>query len=208
MGDYMVEGIRELLLHAVTTQATTGSPGSFTVSDPNVQFTAVSHSLGSFLLFSAIHSELDRTKSERNASTQPTPLEAMLQRLGLVEMLANQIPLLEAAKLSRAEDSQSFQGLQDWCNQRKIAAGRDVTKGSCHDNARLIAWSDAADLLTFYLGQDFIDWQSSGNTVSFENRRVVNGLRWPWLYLFESPSTAHTAYDKNSKVIKELLISQ
>jgi hypothetical protein len=176
------------------------------VFDPNATFIIVSHSLGSFLMFSALHAEYHPhgERFEGDDTRRTEAFDYLLGHLSQAYFFANQIPLLEMAKLG-AVKSKSFLDLEAWSTQRKLSGNRDSSDDS-KPLGQIIAWSDPNDLLTWYLGDDFQSWQAKPETrIVIVNNIVKNASTWNWLWLLESPEHAHDNYARNPKVIRSLL---
>lgn len=183
----LVEGIRQLLMKSLKGPL-----------DPNAQFITISHSLGSFLLFSALHSEFDVQDARRTEV-----FNYVLGHLEEANFFANQIPLLEMAKLGTP--TSKFAGLDAWSKARKKYLR--LSDGPTSEIiGRVVSWSDANDLLTWYLGEDFKAWQAKpGSGIEVDNEIVKNSSTWNWLGLLENPERAHDNYSKNQHVIRSLL---
>jgi hypothetical protein len=209
MEGYLVEGIRQLLMKCVETgSVTTTALTSKTTPllDPDAHYITVSHSLGSFLIFSALHAEYS-PEGEKFGGADDKRTEVfdyLLGHLSQAYLFANQIPLLELAKLGSVS-SKSFLDLEVWSNQRKIAKGLG-SASTTELLGQIISWSDPNDLLTWYLGGDFQAWQTrTGSGISVVNNIVKNSSTWNWLWLFENPGDAHDNYAKNPKIIRSIL---
>jgi hypothetical protein len=208
----LVAGIRVLLEDCVRED--------FSVEAPKSNYITVSHSLGSFLVFSALHLSYD---SRNLKEADKKKLGYLLQHLSQAYFFANQIPLLELAKLNSLHETQeagspfepetdSFD-LKDWSENRRNSLLRDPI--ACTDPTgmplgEIVSWSDSNDLLTWYLGKDFEDWQThnhdaanSINGICVTNYVVKNASHI--LGLLELPGSAHDNYAKNPEVIKSLL---
>ena len=194
---YLVEGIRQLLMKCVK---------SMPPLDTNLHFITVSHSLGSFLMFSALHAEYspDGQKFNSDDAERTKVFDYLLGHLSLAYFFANQIPLLELAKLG-AVNSKSFLDLETWSAQRKLFAGAGAADGS-KPLGQIVAWSDPNDLLTWYLGADFQTWQATpASRILVVNNVVKNATTWNWIGLLENPEHAHDDYAKNPNVIRSIL---
>ena len=209
--DYLVEGIRQLLIKCVAkgaeeTGTLTSRPVNFT--DPNAQFIIISHSLGSFLILSSYQTANDpqalRFISPQEEKRREQDFCYLMGRLSQVYFFANQIPLLELAKMSPA-DARNFLDFSAWSTCRQTALGprnMDPSKPV----GQIVSWSDPNDLLTWYLGADFKSWQASDHSdILVVNKLVKNATTFNWLWLFESPDHAHNDYAKNPVVIRSLL---
>jgi hypothetical protein len=204
---YLVEGIRQLLMKCIETgskETTALTSKSTPVLDPHATFIIVSHSLGSFLMFSAVHAEYS-PHGEKFVGDNTKRTEAfhyLLGHLSQAYFFANQIPLLELAKLGGVS-SKSFLDLTAWSCQRKLSEGVAASEDS-KPLGQIVAWSDPNDLLTWFLGSDFQSWQAPPATrILIVNHIVKNATKWFWL--LENPESAHDNYAKNPEVIRSLL---
>lgn len=201
--NYLVEGTRQLLMKSVTkasvttAQITSQEP---VLLDQNAEYIIISHSLGSFLIFSALH--LDSGSPDGSDPQRVQVFNYLLGHLTQAYFFANQIPLLELARLGSQSGSKSFLDLRNWADQRRAATAGKAANGE--PLAQIVAWSDPNDLLTWYLGQDFQNWQAANaNGVQVVNRIVKNAPHWFWIV--EGPTSAHDNYAKNRTVIRSLL---
>ncbi|HTX76499.1 MAG TPA: hypothetical protein VMD29_09860 [Terracidiphilus sp.] len=188
---YIIPGLQQLLVKCVPEPL-----------DPNAHFITVTHSLGSYLLFSALALEKPQNGiSAEDAAVMKDRFHALLERLDAAFFIANQIPLLEMAWLGT--NSTRFFAFADWSKARK--EHRNLGEASTGEVlGKVVAWSDPNDLLSWYLGADFQRWQTPpGNGIEVENRLVKNAIRWFWL--FEDPSAAHDNYALNPAVVRALL---
>ena len=178
-----LEGIGELVLKSFKVTAD-GTRGDGATPAPNQEFVVVSHSLGSYLMFSA----LDFTDP-----ATPTPprwrddFEYVLRNTSKAYFLANQVRLLELANLDVTKNGNLVAHLKTWSDLRR-AARKDVPQ--------IVAWSDPSDLLTWSVPH--LD-----PIADVCNESVQNAPHWFWL--IESPGKAHTRYDQDKRVIKMML---
>jgi hypothetical protein len=182
MRKYLVEGVRELVLDSVTAAGTQ-------------EFVVVSHSLGSYLMFSALD-----LQSDPQAVTQPdwqTRFERVLSQTSHAYFMANQVRLLELASLDATENLRVH--LDNWGNLRTRAQ---------EPAPQIVAWSDPDDLLTWQVPDlaqsDAKD--SSAKHVQVINRPAKNA--WRWFGLIEGPAAAHTNYDINKSVVRAMVPKQ
>lgn len=190
---YIIPGLQQLLVKCVPQPL-----------DPIAHFITVTHSLGSYLLFSALALERPRSDvSAEQAAVMKDRFHGLLEHLDAAFFIANQIPLLEMAWLGTTRTH--FFAFEDWSKARKEHRG--LNEGPTSEIVgKVVAWSDPNDLLSWYLGADFQQWQTPpGNGIEVENHLVKNATRWFWL--FENPSTAHDNYALNPAVIRALLKS-
>lgn len=200
--NYLVEGIRQLVTNCVETAG----------NGAGVQYISISHSMGSFLIFSALHPEYEASSAAKGVdrAQRAADLDYLLGHLSQAYFFANQIPLLELAKLGTSKSGKSFVDLESWSQQRGAVLSRSATGADCSKPlAQIVAWSDPDDLLTWYLGTDFQQWQAKSadgktdNGVCVVNKRVKNTTRW--FGLIAGPLAAHDNYARNPRVIRALL---
>ena len=176
MQEYIVEGIREVVLASVT-------PAE------NQEFVLVSHSLGSYLIFSAL--DLQGGPQRVTPSDWESKFEKVLSQTSHAYFLANQVRLLELADLDTTENGSLIKHLEHWSRLRAQAH---------QDPPRIVAWSDPDDLLTWQLpGAD----QLKANGPNVNNRPAENATKWFWI--LESPDKAHSNYEKNKHVIRTMV---
>ena len=210
---YLVEGIRQLIVKCVETGAgqtkamAAATPYTF---DQNERFMTVTHSLGSFLMFSALQDEYKtgKVRSKEDEENQKRVFNHVLGHLGQAYFFANQIPLLELGKLGEL-NTRNFVDLSAWGDQRRKVENIGTAEPGCRNPlGQIVSWSDPSDLLTFYFGKDFTDWQAKpGTGICVVNKLVKNSPSWYFLGLLENPGPAHTDYARNPNVIKSLLAS-
>ena len=180
MHQYLIEGIREIVLH------------SFNKSE-NQEFVVVSHSLGSYLMFSALD-----LQDDPHTVTPPewkTNFGILLKRTSHAYFMANQIRLLELANLDDTKNGNLNTHLQNWNNLRVQAQ---------QPSPQIVAWSDPDDLLTWKVPD--LEQDATGtnmNNVAVENRSAKNVVRWFWL--LASPGGAHTKYDQNKLILRAMV---
>jgi hypothetical protein len=201
MHNLFLEGIRQLFLDSAEFQADGSKSNDWEEQLKNPQgidrdFIVVSHSLGSYLVFSTLnldgkHAALRQTESR--AIREDDAAQYIFQRTSLVYFFANQVPLLELANLGESETRDAdlpktarpdaTQGLSDqlskWSQLRLSFGG-----------SQLIAWSDPSDLLTWHVPQI--------HGLVVKNFDVRN-TRWHWI--IAGPESAHDNYDKNKNVL-------
>lgn len=175
MQQYLVEGIRELVLASVT-------------GAENQEFVIVSHSLGSYLMFAA----LDVQSNQRMTIPQwENRFDKVLSQTSHAYFMANQLRLLELADLDNSKNGSLVTHLEHWSRLRAQA----------HlDPPRIVAWSDPGDLLTWRLPDTD---PSSVNGDDVMNRPAQNATRWFWL--LENPEKAHLNYEANKRVIDAMI---
>jgi len=144
---YVLDGIRQLILKSQEDSRATGvsDPGRHPV-DP--EFIIVSHSLGSYLIFSAL--DINQTTTETTAVEQSrNTFQRVLERTSMVFFFANQLRLLELASLDGPSDRNLATHLESWgklrCDYLKSKPG--ASQG-CRP-PRITALNDPSDLLTW-----------------------------------------------------------
>jgi hypothetical protein len=203
MQGLLIESLRQLLVKCVAASGDEPKALAELVSGDaglsDSEYIVVSHSLGSFLVFSALNSEMHGTaniSSPGNAKTGVlTPRVAgaftyVLRHTGQAYFFANQVSLLELAMLRSPSQpgppSTYAIDLAHWGDVRTRAGG---------SKPQVVAWSDVDDLLSWYLP----DIQG----VKVVNLNAKNASHWFGLY--EGPLAAHDKYASNKTVIGVLL---
>ncbi len=189
MRPLFIDSIRQLILKSVTVEPshTRG------LADPAEQeFVVVTHSLGSYLVFSA----LDIRSGDVTAAA-PESMRArfalILQHTSQVYFFANQVRLLELADLDTSGSETMLSHLQAWADLRMQylkQAGRDDG-----GPPQIVAWNDPSDLLSWNV--------PPLASVSVRNIQVKNAPHWFWL--FENPTKAHDRYAQNKKIIRQMM---
>ncbi len=178
---FLLEGIRELVLHAY-------------IPRPKQQFIIVSHSLGSYLMFSALDQPSDgKDPAAPDQKAYKDGFDDVLIKTSHAYFMANQVSLLELANLDDSKDGTLITHLRRW-RKLRLAAGEQAP--------RIVAWSDAGDLLTWKVPK-LVDQDEE--VVHIDNRPANNARRWPWLWLLENPYNAHLGYDKNKQVVRAMI---
>ena len=194
MRPLLLEGIRQLVLKSVEVAAD-GSRGATVGAVPNQEFVIVSHSLGSYLIFSA----LDLDMSEPDTSTMRAwkgEFENILSRTSMVYFFANQLRLLELANLDVVTGVNMVDHLEAWGElRRKYQASLITTTRTSLAPPQIVAWSDPSDLLSWNVPEL--------KAVVVKNRTAKNSIHWLWL--FESPTRAHDNYAINKGVLRVML---
>lgn len=173
---------------------------------PGREFVVVSHSLGSFLVFSTL---TDRVTAQRCVALESAPTQKpesdaagaksemedraacyILARTSILYFFANQVPLLQLANIVGPRTT-AQSGEAEALNEQ-IAKWKEMRKkfGEIH----LTAFSDPSDLLT---------WQfpKVGDT-EIENCYVRNTF---WRWIIAPPGRAHNNYAKNREVLRIML---
>jgi hypothetical protein len=173
---YIVEGIREVVLASVNLAE-------------NQEYVVVSHSLGSYLMFSAL--DLESGPQPVASSNWQDRFEKVLSQTSHAYFMANQVRLLELADLDNTKNGSLITHLEHWSRLRAQAH---------QDPPRIVAWSDPDDLLTWELPDPD---QSKANGTNVNNRPADNATRWFWI--LESPEKAHVNYEENKHVIRAMV---
>jgi len=188
--DYLVEGIREVILESFT-------PGE------NQEFIIVSHSLGSYLMFTAVDLQAESRASNLDLLEAPareriqrwrTKFEKLLSNTSHAYFMANQVRLLELANLDQAKSGNLITHLQEWSEQREQAH---------KDPPQIVAFSDPDDLLTWQIPNQVNKPNDQGNSVGVDDLPAKNA--WRLLWLFANPQSAHIGYDQNKSVIRAMI---
>jgi hypothetical protein len=190
---YILDGIRELILRSLR-----DSPGAAD-SDPNharpnQEFVIVSHSLGSYLIFSALDVNQLTVETATNEELR-NDLREILKRTSLVVFFANQLRLLELSSLDGPTERNIATHLEDWGKARcEYLKSLPNAPAECK-HPLIIALNDPSDLLTWTV--------PPLGDIHVVNYSVKNSTRWLWL--IESPTKAHSNYATDKRAIKEML---
>jgi hypothetical protein len=174
--EYLVEGIRELVLD------------SFDPSK-NQEFVVVSHSLGSYLMFSALDLKSD-PKSVKLPDWE-NKFRKVLGQTSHIYFLANQVRLLAFANLDDSKNGNLTTLLRNWKELRDQAQQAPP---------QIVAWSDPDDLLTWQVPDPT---GTSTDDVIPTNLPVKNAHRWLWL--LANPVNAHLDYEQDKQVLREMV---
>jgi hypothetical protein len=192
---HVLNGLRQLILKSLADAPTTSQTDE-AGARANQEFVIVSHSLGSYLIFSA----LDMNQlTGKVATTEQTPndLREILKRTSLVVFFANQLRLLELVGLDGPSERNIATHLQDWGKVRcEYLKSLPSAPQECKP-PRIIALNDPSDLLTWTV--------PALGDIQVENYSVRNSTHWLWL--FENPTSAHSNYATDKRAIKEMLTS-
>ena len=219
MHDVFREGLRQLFLKSVRFSANGSESNDWEqqLKDPHGidrEFVVVSHSLGSYLVFSTLNmgqhesilQDARELSSRMGAVSEDNAAQYILERTSLVYFFANQIPLLELTKLAGPTAGLGLlQGLvpgqalgimnnlmTKWEGLRENFAKRST--GSEQASARpaqVIAWSDPSDLLSWHL--------PAMEGLAITNLYVRN--TW-WHWIIANPAAAHGNYATNKEVLR------
>lgn len=226
--DLLIEGIRQLVVKSVAasgdqSKALAAGPGASSGLDS--EYMVISHSLGSFLVFSALNPSNGTTGAPADDAASRTKIFSyVLGHMEQAYFFANQVPLLELAILGgetpavahdlnaplsgdRTNQASSAQGsptakssfiadLSYWTAQRTALQKGPLDLAHAVGNLpQIVAWSDPNDPLSWQLPDI--------EGIDVVNLYPKNSIRWLWL--FENPSAAHDNYAENKTVIHVLL---
>jgi hypothetical protein len=185
---YIQNALRQLILKSLADSPESKAAGP---AGPPVdqEFIIVSHSLGSYLIFSALN--VDSAAAEGFGEK----FQQILARTSLVYFFANQLRLLELAGLDGATDKSLATHLKAWGKARCDYLKSLPESGQQCQPPRITALNDPSDLLTWTV--------PSLPTVEVKNVSVKNATHW--LGLIENPTPAHNRYVRNRQVIEEML---
>ena len=190
---YLLDAIRQLILKSVAISSN-GSGGGPTRLRDDEEYVIVSHSLGSYLIFSALDIDAATPKTPTVQRSGDT-FEQILGRTSLVYFFANQLRLLELATLDGASGKNLASHLKAWggfrCDYLKSLPGSTLPCAP----PQIVALNDPSDLLTWTVPPI--------PTVEVHNVVVKNAPHWLWL--IESPTKAHDYYAKNKSAIAQML---
>ena len=181
---YLLDGIRQLVLQSVS------APSTAAAAQPDAEYVIVSHSLGSYLIFSA----LDIRSSDVNANTSNAvrlQFADILRHTSLVYFFANQVSLLELADLDSSRNM--LEHLEAWANLRTGYLQDRNLAGEGHP--QIVAFNDPSDLLTWNV--------PPLGAVTVRNIQVRNARHWFWI--FANPTKAHDRYAQNKQVIRQMM---
>jgi len=185
--------------------STLGSQGPYV----DREFIVVSHSLGSFLVFSTLQ---DRVTTSRCAALEnaPAPPENdrtrpvsetedratcyILERTSMLYFFANQIPLLYLATVVPPQSSGAAQAGTAADLSTQMQALQAVRQYFGKTEIHITAFSDPSDLLSWH-------FPPIAKTV-VENCSVRNTF---WHWLIASPEGAHTNYAQNKEVLRIMM---
>jgi len=217
MHDFFREGMRQLFVKAARFKADGSKTDEWQAEalDPKTtdrEFIVVSHSLGSYLVFSTLNVDGANVAdaapdSSIDQGREDLAARYILGRTSLVYFFANQVPLLELANVERARGGGAALGgaLQQAPSMaNRINAWKQLRQDVIQKSApgpatprqppQVIAWSDPSDLLSWHV--------PSIDGIIIVNLYVRNA--W-WHWLFESPGAAHDNYAVNHDVIHVML---
>jgi hypothetical protein len=197
MRSYLLEGIRQLVLKSANVAPDGGRTGMIGPL-PNQEFVIVTHSLGSYLIFSALDLP-DLPPSQPKpppAEDWKLRFEKVLAQTSSVYFLANQVRLLELANLDVSPAQNMVKDLESWGRLRRKYQS-ELAEPTPNDllPPQIVAWSDPSDLLTWSV--------PDLSTVLVKNLTVKNATHWFWL--IENPSAAHANYVTDHRIITTML---
>jgi hypothetical protein len=216
MHDLFREGMRQLFLKSAMFSVDGAKARDWEQqwtepSGTDREFIVVSHSLGSYLVFSTLN--LDNrdaapapppTPPSTGAAAEDAAAQYILERTSLVYFFANQVPLLELAnvhgplpaELAPAQVSPPLKPAGDldalmtkWKDLRE-AFGRK-SNGAAPKPPQIIAWSDPSDLLS---------WRLPGMPGLVITNLYVRNTAWHWI--IANPVAAHANYATNKEVLR------
>lgn len=217
------EGMRQLLVKTARFHAN-GTPNSDWVQqlkNPQAvdrEFLLVSHSLGSYLVFSTLNlsqplaaSRSASDQSSDNPDTQAAAAQYILERTSQVYFFANQVPLLElsdvdmpagaavaatpgSATVAPPPKAAISNRIKRWRELRQQFRQRTGAEVAGPQEPEVFAWSDPSDMLTWHV--------PPLEGVKVDNLYVRN--TW-WHWLFADPSSAHGRYAKNKEVLRTMM---
>lgn len=203
MHSLLVSGLRQLILKTVAASPN-ASKDNPPAPGPMQEFVLVSHSLGSYLIFSALNINAPTEPAEDISKTRAAFLQ-VLQQTPLVYFFANQVPVLELANLKTVEQvadqstadptmDEFTNSLTEWGRLRCAYELSLEPEKPCR-KPQIVALSDASDMLT---------WQMPAlEAVDVQNVSVKNAIHWLWL--IENPTRAHDDYARDRKTVQEML---
>jgi pimeloyl-ACP methyl ester carboxylesterase len=219
MHDLFREGMRQLFLKSVRFRANGSKTSDWEqqLRDPHGidrEFIVVSHSLGSYLVFSTLNMDQHESvlqdahalSSKIGSATEDNAAQYILERTSLVYFFANQVPLLElantagpTARLGLLQGLVPGQALgvmnnlmAKWENMRETFARRSTGSDQAIARpAQVIAWSDPSDLLSWHL--------PAMEGLAITNLYVRN--TW-WHWIIANPAAAHGNYATNKEVLR------
>jgi hypothetical protein len=190
---YVLDGIRELILKSLRDSAGAAN------ANPNLvrrdqEFVIVSHSLGSYLIFSALDVNQSTVQTPTNEELR-SELREILKRTSLVVFFANQLRLLELSSLDGPTERNIATHLEDWGKARcEYLKSLPYAPQECK-HPLIIALNDPSDLLTWTV--------PPLGDIHVVNYSVKNSTRWLWI--IENPTKAHNNYATDKRAIKEML---
>lgn len=215
------EGMRQLFLESARFNADGSRTNDWEreLHDPHGmdrEFIVVSHSLGSYLVFSTLNMDQQEAFPESTGplataskATEDAAAKYIFERTSLVYFFANQIALLELATMETPRNSLA-QGepkpqsdakatlsaqMRTWNNLRRTFGKKEGGEEEAATRPRqVVAWSDPSDLLTWRIPEM--------NGLVVDNLYVRNTF---WRWIVARPIAAHVNYDRNRDVIRVMM---
>jgi hypothetical protein len=192
---HILNALHQLILKSLADAPTASQTGAAEVR-ANQEFVIVSHSLGSYLIFSALDMDPSTAKTAATEQTRNN-LQEILKRTSLVVFFANQLRLLELVDLDGPSEGNIASHLHDWGKARcEYLKSLPNAPQECKPPF-IIALNDPSDLLTWTV--------PSLGDIRVENYTVRNSTHWLWY--FANPTSAHSNYATDKRAIKEMLTS-
>jgi len=188
------------------------------------EFIGVTHSLGAYLLFNTLTPEkagafapaVSAVEAQRIAA-EDSAMQYIFGRMSLYYLLANQLQMLEITNLETPQSNPTaqiksrglepppppptnpaanFRSLVTRWQQLQASFQTALHPGdeSAREKIQVVAWNDPSDALTWRVPR-------IGN-VDVVNLYVQNARHWLWL--FESPTAAHSNYAANKAVLRAM----
>ncbi len=213
MQDLFREGMRQLLVKSARFHADGSKTDEWQQSSKGPQgndreFVVVTHSLGSYLVFSTLNGDKregvppgvpSELGTEQASAKEDAAVEYILRRTSLVYFFANQIPLLELANVQESKATEVLsKRVQKWSDLRQ--SFREEHAGELESSLKppqLVAWSDPSDLLTWCIPET--------KPLTIVNLYVRN--TW-WHWIFANPENAHENYASNKHVLRMMMNSK
>jgi hypothetical protein len=192
---YLLDGIRQLILKSQGDSRTAGV-SDLTRQPVDQEFIIVCHSLGSYLIFSAL--DINQTTIKTTTVQQSgNRFDQVLERTSMVFFFANQLRLLELASLDGPTDRNLATHLESWARLRcDYLKSKPGASQGCRP-PRITALNDPSDVLTWTV--------PNLPGVEVDNYAVKNSTRWFWI--IANPTKAHNNYARDKRAIREMLQS-
>jgi len=185
------------------------------------EFIGVTHSLGSYLLFNTLNSDFAGVPAQNLSASEAArktdeenAIHYIFERTSLVYFFANQLEMLEITNLGTASNAAgeakqpagsgtgqamaapaaNFRALvHEWEQlQANFQTALHPNDEAAREKIQVVAWSDPSDVLT---------WRAPRiGDVDVVNLYVQNAVHWLWI--FESPPSAHRNYAANKDVLR------
>ncbi|HYL62194.1 MAG TPA: hypothetical protein VE077_06185 [Candidatus Methylomirabilis sp.] len=221
------EGMRQLFLQSARFNADGSRTNDWAkeLKEPHGmdrEFIVVSHSLGSYLVFSTMNMEQQEealsenipegtpSASARGKATEDAAAKYIFERTSLVYFFANQIPLLELATMETPVEAGAVQAVEKGKNEATATLSAEMKKWNTLRRSfgktpsgeeepatrprQVVAWSDPSDLLT---------WRIPEMKGLIVDNLYVRNTFWRWIVA--RPIAAHVNYDRNRAVIHVMM---